>query len=230
VLSHQLEPTYIKAAPDPLQDVAILILETGIRLGEAVKLKWADVYLQPAVHAKLGYVATRHGKSKNAKRNLSLTARAAEMLKARKAAVKSAWVFPADCPEAAILVTSIDHQHDDVRDTLKLSKEFVVHSLRHTMLTRLGEAGADAFTIMKVAGHSSVTASQRYVHPTPEGMERALARLERLNALKYEQAKSEVKAAAVGDEGYRLPAEVPTSEIEHSQKVPQVVEFQRKGP
>lgn len=49
------------------------------------------------------------------------------------------------------------------------------------MLTRLGEAGADAFTIMKIAGHSSVTVSQRYVHPTPEAVERAFQRLETLN-------------------------------------------------
>jgi hypothetical protein len=58
------------------------------------------------------------------------------MLKARKAASKSDWVFPGNSPDAAILGTSIDHQHEDVRDTLKLSKEFVVHSLRHSMLTR----------------------------------------------------------------------------------------------
>ena len=43
----------------------------------------------------------------------------------------------------------------------RFSKEFVLHSLRHTMLTRLGEAGAEAFTTMKIAGHSSVTVSQR---------------------------------------------------------------------
>jgi site-specific recombinase XerD len=49
------------------------------------------------------------------------------------------------------------------------------------MLTRIGEAGADAFTIMKLAGHSSVTVSQRYVHPTPEAVERAFDRLEALN-------------------------------------------------
>ena len=60
-------------------------------------------------------------------------------------------------------------------------KDFVLHSLRHTCLTRLGEAGADAFTIMKLAGHSSVTVSQRYVHPTPESMERAFDRLETFN-------------------------------------------------
>jgi integrase len=229
VLSHQLESTYVKAAPESLKDIAILILETGVRPGEAVNLKWSDVYLQPAVHAKLGYVAIRGGKSKNAQRNLSLTARAAEMLKARQVDMKSAWVFPGDSLEAPILVTSIDHQHDDVRDTLKLSEEFVVHSLRHTMLTRLGEAGADAFTIMKVAGHSSVTVSQRAVHPTPEGMERAFERLEKLNALKFEQAESEARQAAVGAKGSGLPARVPTSKINRRQKSLQVIEFNLNG-
>ena len=47
--------------------------------------------------------------------------------------------------------------------------------------TRLGEAGADAFSIMRAMGHGSVAVSQKYVHPTPEAMERAF---ERLDALK----------------------------------------------
>jgi integrase len=232
VLSHRAEPIYLEATPQPLKEVAILILETGVRPGEAANLKWANVYLNPAVHAELGYIAIRGGKSRNAKRNLSLTARAAEMLKARKAAVKSPWVFPGDSPEAPILGTSLDHQHDGVRDTLKLSKEFVVHSLRHTMLTRLGEAGADAFTIMRIAGHSSVTVSQRYVHPTPENMERAFDRLEKLNTMKREEAEKEAKAEAVaaGAESLRLPAKVATSKIGRFKKSPQVVAFKRTGP
>jgi hypothetical protein len=36
----------------------------------------------------------------------------------------------------------------------------------------------DAFTIKRVAGHSSITISERYVHPTPEHVERAFARFE----------------------------------------------------
>jgi integrase len=95
VLSHKLQSSYLDAAPQPLRDVAILILESGIRPGEAVNLQWPDVYLNPAVRAKFGYIAIRSGKSKNAKRNLSLTARAAEMLKARKAGTRSRWDFPA---------------------------------------------------------------------------------------------------------------------------------------
>jgi site-specific recombinase XerD len=57
----------------------------------------------------------------------------------------------------------------------------VIHSLRHTFGTRLGESGADAFMIMKLMGHSSVTVSQKYVHPTPENLERAMKRLEARN-------------------------------------------------
>jgi hypothetical protein len=60
------------------------------------------------------------------------------------------------------LELSLDHQHEEVRDdSLKWSKEFVVHSSRHTMSSGSGETGADAFTIMKIAAHSSVTVSER---------------------------------------------------------------------
>jgi integrase len=54
VLSHRFEPTYLEACPQGLRDFAILILETGVRPGEAANLQWHDVYLQPAVHAELG--------------------------------------------------------------------------------------------------------------------------------------------------------------------------------
>jgi len=49
------------------------------------------------------------------------------------------------------------------------------------MLTRLGLLGVDAFTIMRIAGHSSITISQRYVHPSPESVERAFEKLEGSN-------------------------------------------------
>jgi integrase len=74
---------------------------------------------------------------------------------------------------------------------LQLPKDCVIHSLRHTFLTRFGEAGAGAFTIKKVAGHSSVTISERYIHPTPEGQERAFERFANMNMEAAEKAKND---------------------------------------
>ena len=205
----------------PLRDLAVLMLETGVRPGEAVGLQWPDVRLQTAIHAKYGYIVVRGRKSRNA---ISALRRAAEMLKARKAAVKSAWTFPGETDEAAFLVSSLDHQHNEVRTALKMPTDFVIHSLRYTMLTRLGEAGADAFSIMKIAGHSSATVSQRYVHPTPEGMDRAFDRLESPNVEKFQQA--EAKEATRWSVA---PTKTPTGLERHSSRSPQVAVFKGSG-
>ena len=102
------------------------------------------------------------------------------MLQRRRLTSTCGWIFPGKGHEPFV-GTSFNHQHQKARTALKLLKDFVIHSLRHTMLTRLGEAGVDAFTIMRIAGHSSITVSQRYVHPSSEAMERAFERLETLN-------------------------------------------------
>jgi len=95
-----------------------------------------------------------------------------------------------------MLNSSLRHLHSELRATLKLPAGFVLHSLRHTYGTRLGEGGADAFSIMRLMGHSGVTISQRYVHPAPEALERAVERLEALNE-KVSQSLSEVPKPAL---------------------------------
>lgn len=178
VLPLDQEQKYLDACPQPLKDVALLILDTGLRVGEAVGLSFDDVHLKPSGGAKFGYVQIREGKSKNARRTVIVTNRVAKMLTERP--MLNRWVFPGDRKDCHIVTTSLDHMHQEVRELLKLPDEFVLHSLRHTFLTRLGLAGVDAFTLMKIAGHSSITISQRYVHPTPEAMVSAFEKLEQL--------------------------------------------------
>jgi integrase len=179
-LSHQQEALYLAMAPQPLKDVATLILDTGLRVGEVVALEWKEIHLEPANGARFGYLHVRDGKSRFARRNVPLTGRVRAVVERRKAGSSATWVFAKDAARP-MLNGSLDHLHKKLRQTLKLSGEFVLHSLRHTYGTRLGESGADAFTIMRLMGHSSVTVSQRYVHPTPEALEQAVERLERLN-------------------------------------------------
>lgn len=56
-------------------------------------------------------------------------------------------------------------------------KRFPPYTMMHTALTRLAEAGCDAFTLARIAGHSSITITQRYCHPQADAIERAFAKL-----------------------------------------------------
>jgi integrase len=47
VLSRKQEQMYLAACPQPLHDIAVLMLETGLRIGEALNLEWSDVVLEP---------------------------------------------------------------------------------------------------------------------------------------------------------------------------------------
>jgi len=172
------------------------MLDTGLRIGEALKLEWSDVRLAPAKGAKYGYLTIRASNAKNSKsRNIPLTDRASAILR-QQIRKETAFVFQR--PDgSALYQTWLNQQHTDVRNTLKLPEDFVLHSLRHTFGTRLGEAGADAFTIMKLMGHSTVTVSQRYVHPSPESMETAVGRLEALNASKRQEGGTKVGTVEV---------------------------------
>jgi integrase len=73
-------------------------------------------------------------------------------------------VWPADTKSEHIEPSTLKKQH---RKALKVSKvrPFVLYALRHTFLTRLGQRGCDLWTLARIAGHSSITMSKRYVHP-----------------------------------------------------------------
>lgn len=195
VLDHITESAYLKACPPQLHDVAIVLLDSALRLGEALAMQWSDVHLEPAGGARYGWIQVRDGKSKNARRTVPLAVRVSQLLKKKQEKSTSLWVFPGDSPDQPLLGTSLAQMHAKVcrpgigkKRRYLFPKPFVLHSLRHSCLTRLGEAGADAFTIMKLAGHSSVTVSQRYVHPTGETVQLAFDRLETLNRLALEGA------------------------------------------
>ena len=134
------------------------------------------------------------------------------MLEARNLTASSPWVFASEDGLRPLSIFTLDDQHSRTRKLLKLGKEFVVHSLRHTFGTRMGEAGADAFEIKRLMGHSSVTVSQRYVHPSPESLERAFERLESMNEKAVRRLPERTKVQSV-------PTKVTTPKDESERRV-----------
>ena len=68
-------------------------------------------------------------------------------------------------------------------NNLKPVRPFVLYSLRHTFLTRLGESGCNVWTLARIAGHASIQMSSRYVHPREDSVLDALANYEAKAAL-----------------------------------------------
>ncbi len=161
---------------DTLKRLIPFLIDTGLRISEALGLTWEHVGLKPKQGASLGWVYIEKGKSKYAKRYVPLTARSLQILSAIKKSSTSTFVFPAEGGEQMSRHWPSE-QFRKMRNAMKLPKDCVVHACRHTFCTRLGEAGADAFEIQRLAGHSSIMISQRYVHPTPERLESAIGRL-----------------------------------------------------
>jgi integrase len=106
-----------------------------------------------------------------------------------RAVLENRWLT-AQKPDAGYIwpseKTSTGYIHDEtVRrahlETLLAAKvrHFVLHSIRHTFLTRLGESGCDVWTLARIAGHNSIKVSSRYVHPSEDAMQAAMSRLGR---------------------------------------------------
>jgi integrase len=210
VLTHREEELYLSGAPTLLREFATIMLDTGMRPEEICRMRWEFVRLNPIGGSHFGYLHNPSGKTKWAKRNLSLTSRVNGVINLKYEAADKAregWVFPGGDPEGHLSYATIDSQHD--RTIQKLNAlgpngeapknpvaRFRMYDLRHTFLTRLGEANADPFSIQRIAGHASILVSQRYVHPTPERLEDAFVRLERYNIVKEEQRNAEEKKKA----------------------------------
>jgi len=177
VLSFEEEVAYLAAASQPLRDVATLMLETGMRPGEVVRLRKEDVKLE------LGYLRIPTGKTPLARRTLPLTTRAKGVLAGRMQQAPSAWLFPSR-RRAEQPVGWLRKAHVAAVARAGVEPPFRLYDLRHTALTRMAMAGVDLPTLRELAGHASIQMTMRYVHPMPEHKMAAMRKLEQPRALK----------------------------------------------
>ncbi len=176
VVSVEEEARYVAAAPEPMASVATVLVDTGMRPEECFRLRWEAITW---TNGRQGTLLVTHGKTTAARRVLPFTSRVRALLEARWEAQRTpeeGWVWPSGTRSGHIEPSSLKKQH---RKALRLSgvRSFVLYSLRHTFLTRLGESGCDAWTLARIAGHSSVGVSARYVHPSEDAVLAAMDRL-----------------------------------------------------
>ena len=175
VVSHQEQQRYLAEANPLLRDIATLILETGMRPEEVYTIRKENV------HLLRGYLFVPTGKTKFARRNVPLTGRVADVLKHRLAEAKGPYIFPhRSDPNKPI--STIRKAHQQALRDAKIKPPFRLYDLRHTFGSMSAMAGVDLATLKELMGHSQISMTMRYVHPTPEHKQEAVRKLERFNA------------------------------------------------
>ena len=173
VLTAEEEASYLAKTSPLLNEVATVLIDSGMRPEECFRMRWEHISW---ASGRYGTMLATHGKTESARRHIPLTARARAIVEARwevAGRLEEGWVWPSQTRSGHIEPSTLKKQH---AKALRLAKvrPFVLYTLRHTMLTRLGESGCDVWTLARIAGHSSIRISQRYVHPSTAHIERSV--------------------------------------------------------
>jgi len=154
------------ADPFLLRDVATLLLDCGLRPDECFRLRWENV--------RDGALHILFGKTKNARRTIPLTPRAAALLEMRRTVGSGEWVFPARTRSGHMEKSTLKKQHPSAYKLAEVAA-CPLYTFRHTCLTRWAEY-MYPFTLAYLAGHSDFSTTRRYVYPQAETVQAAMER------------------------------------------------------
>ena len=171
------------------------ILQTGLRTGELIGLKWSDIdfdkrvlHIQRSMEYRYSVGEWRIGepKSKSGYRDVPLTEEAIAILKNQKEKLKSIKVINMKFSEFVFLCRKGEPTKNSAYDTalFKLCDKagidrFSMHVLRHTMATRCIEGGMRPKTLQVILGHSNVGITMNlYVHVTEDEKVKEVEKIE----------------------------------------------------
>jgi len=152
----------IDCCADHLRPIVIVALNTGMRKGEILGLKWRDINFHTDI---ITLKDTKSGKEHNVYMN-ELT--------------KDTLISVLKNPESPYVFCHIDGTpYYNVRKSFETALKkaniigFRFHDLRHTFASQLIMAGIDIMTVSESLGHSSIQVTERYAHLSPSHKRRA---------------------------------------------------------
>ena len=171
------------------------LLQTGLRTGEMIALKWSDidfkkkiVHIQRSMEYRYSVGEWRIGepKSKSGYRDVPLTEEAIAILKNQKEKLKNIKVINMEFKDYVFLCRKGEPTKNSAYDTtlFKLCDKagidrFSMHVLRHTFATRCIEGGMRPKTLQVILGHSNVGITMRiYVDVTEDEKFKEVERIE----------------------------------------------------
>lgn len=170
VISKDEEIRYLFACPQPLKDVAGLMLETGLRCGEVYNLKRQDISLEN------GFLKVAKGKTASSIRQVPLSEKAEKIVAYRLNKFKGENLFPEKDVDGNEPSNDLSQKHLVVIGNLGFN--FRLYDCRHTFATRAVQSGVDLLTLAYLLGHSGLKMVMRYAHPSEQMKAEAIKKMQ----------------------------------------------------
>jgi len=165
VLTKEEETMLLAASCEHLKPIIITALNTGMRLGEILDLRWDNIDMDKDI------ITLTHTKN-NRIRYIPINNRLKETLK-YVIKVGSDKVF---CDNNGRPMESIKTAFKNAVRRAGI-KHIRFHDLRHTFATRLIEKNINIVTVKDLLGHADIKTTMRYSHPAPEYKRQAVEAL-----------------------------------------------------
>jgi integrase len=152
--------SFLNESPPYLKDIVITALQTGMRKGEILNLKWSNIDF---TFNFIEILESKSGKSRKIPISDKLLIVLTSIPKT------SEYVFTLNGNK----IGDIKKCWDTV---IKKSgiKNFRFHDLRHTAATRMVEKGIDLAVVKEILGHADISTTMRYAHAVPERKKQAI--------------------------------------------------------
>lgn len=167
-LSQEECQSLINACDPHLKPIVIMAINTGMRKGEILSLKWDNVDLR---HGFILLDKTKNGERREIPINGILRAILQDITRRL------------DIPHV-FYDTAIGKPYGDVKKAFASAirrtgiKDFTFHDLRHTFASHLVMAGVDITTVKELLGHKDIKMTLRYAHLAPSHKVEAVKKLE----------------------------------------------------
>jgi integrase len=138
----------------------IMALSTGARKGELMQLRWEDIRF---TDKRMTFYKTKNGKD----REVGLTADLIVELMKHRQATGIIFHSPKDKGRPYAFRNIWEHLVKDIGFYIRF------HDLQHDAATRLvNREGVSVTEAKEILGHSSVTVTERYIHPTTDTLDK----------------------------------------------------------
>ncbi len=177
-----------KVNPYYLKNIVMTALLTGLRRGDILNLKWADVDLEK------GVLFYNEQKKRNRRRVKLLNSDMIQLLKSIPRGESERIINGPDGKPLRDIKRSF-------RTALKNAgiKDFHFHDLRHTSASYMVMRGASLKSVQEHIGHTSLTMTQKYAHLSPEFQRSEVERLSGVFSLGLPNSKNSVRNESKAD-------------------------------